>query len=29
MKQVKHMAMAKTPVKENSVPINQHSKRAK
>ena len=29
MKQVKHMAMARTPVKENSMPINQHSKRAK
>ena len=29
MKQVKHMAMARTSVKENSMPINQHSKRAK
>ena len=28
MKQVKHMAMGRTPVKENSMPINQHSKKA-
>ena len=29
MKQVKHMAMASTSVKENSLPINQHSQSAK
>ena len=29
MKQVKHMTMASTPVKENSLPINQQSQKAK